>query len=74
MTRTASLHALPTDAKARRARQLAAAWAREDELMRQLRDLRAGYRTLQGDVSKDCGYRFTVSRANLEMAMKAKRP
>jgi hypothetical protein len=73
-TATSKIVTMPTDAKARRARQLAAAWSKEDELIRQLRDLRAGYRSLQGEVSQDCGYRFTVSRANLELALKARRP
>lgn len=64
--------ALPSDAKAPRARRLAAEWAEEDRLEQQLRELRVRIRPLQGQVSRDFGYPYTIGREKLERAMKAK--
>lgn len=57
---------MPTDAKARRARQLQAKWAEEDRLWKALVALRSEIRPLQREVSIDAGFLFTVSREVLE--------
>lgn len=66
--------AFPTDAKARRERQLVAKWSEIDRIEAQLKALRQAIVPLQGEVSRDFGYGFTVSRSNLELAMKGRRP
>lgn len=71
-TRNAEIVTLPSDAKARRARRLQSAWAKEDDLLRQLAEHRAGYRALQGEVSRDCGYLYTIGREKRERAMKGR--
>jgi hypothetical protein len=70
---TAAIVRLPANAAARRERQLAAKWAREDQLLAELAALRAEMRGLQREVSLDAGYPFTVCREKLERALKARR-
>lgn len=60
---------MPTDAKARRARQLQAKWAEEDRLWKALVALRNEIRPLQREVSLDAGFLFTVSREKLSRAL-----
>ncbi len=66
MTRPCQVERLPLDAKARKERQLAAKWARRDELMRQVRDLDREIAPLQREVSLGRGYLFSVSREILQ--------
>lgn len=65
MSATAKVVAMP-DAKDRAGRQLAAKWAREDELVRQLKALRQEIVPLQREVSLARGFAFTVSREVLQ--------
>lgn len=60
---------MPTDAKARRARQLQAKWDEEDRLWNALKALRNEIRPLQREVSIDAGFLFTVSREKLSRAL-----
>lgn len=60
---------MPTDAKARRARQLQAKWAEEDRLWKALVALRNEIRPLQREVSLDEGFLFTVSREKLARSL-----
>lgn len=67
MIRTANkVVRLPSDPKARDERRLVALWAKEDELARQLAEVRQKARPLQRDVSLGRGFLFTVSREVLE--------
>jgi len=70
MPSTAKVERLPLDTKARKERQLAAKWARRDELMRQVRDLDREIAPLQREVSLGRGYLFTVGREALERGMR----
>lgn len=66
MTTQPNIVRLPTDAKARRERQLAAAWADEDRLARLQREARAKAAKLEREVSRDRGYPFPQRREVLE--------
>jgi hypothetical protein len=73
MTREATLLALPANDAARRERRLRAKWSEIDRIEAQLKALRAAVAPLQGEVSRDYGYPFNVSRDALPLAMKARK-
>lgn len=62
MTTAPNVVRLSCGAAARRARELAAAWAAEDALEQQLRAAKARTRALERQVSRDRGYTFPQRR------------